>query len=68
MDRNRQSLKAGVVGLNRAEQRRVRGGKTVMPFRSALQQYRYDVTFCFGSRADARRNLLWNLPYYMGSR
>jgi len=58
-------VKSGVVGLNQAEQRGVRGGQ--IPYRWALQQYRYDVTFCFGSRANARRNLLWNLPYYMGS-
>jgi len=64
MDRNRQSLKAGVVGLNQAEQRGVRGGNG--SYRYALMQYRYSLLIC-GSRASARQNLLWNLPYYMGS-
>jgi hypothetical protein len=50
MDRNRKTLKTGVVGLNPAEQRQVRGGQ------SNLRNYRYYLSY---QRQSRRNNLIW---------
>jgi hypothetical protein len=51
MDRNKKTLKAGVVGLNPAEQRQVRGGNGIN-----LRSYRYYLSY---QRKYRRNNLIW---------
>ena len=58
MDRKKQSLKTGVVGLNEAEQRQVRGGQ------GGLRLFRYSLAY--GSKRPARQQMLWQSPYYRG--
>jgi hypothetical protein len=53
MDRNKKSLKTGVVGLNPAEQRQVRGGGAIG---GSLRNYRYYLSY---QRQNRRNNLIW---------
>jgi hypothetical protein len=53
MDRNRKTLKTGVVGLNPAEQRQVRGGVAIG---GSLRNYRYYLSY---QRQNRRNNLIW---------
>ena len=53
MDRNKKSLKAGVVGLNPEEQRQVRGGFSIG---GSLRNYRYYLSY---QRQSRRNNLIW---------